>query len=317
MAPRLLAKGLGRDLRAKVLQGKHCPDKVMKRMLQCIGSCFPSNGWLKMTNLRSSSKCDLCQAEHESIYHIQQDCPELADALTKAHNDIWAEVWEVIKVTASKSRWSTYYETPIKDTGLKYSQALPAATIANRRPDGIIMKQLDESSKRHVILFNFTRCHCHDLVSLMEASNQKNAGYQELTEHLQQHNPKDVIVFVPLAMSYDCSLDVSFWTSTTKKISCNGRLNSSLGDWQRGSAWRGLGTLERSQHHPAVLPSPLAASCQDNARTDDHLTPGVHHGSLVKSWPAATNQPTPIQAPRLHCPGSMLMTGVLDTTHAC
>jgi len=174
-----------------------------------------------MTNLRSSSKCDLCQAEHESIYHIQQDCPELADARTKAHNDIWAEVWEVIKVTASKSRWSTYYETPIKDTGLKYSQALPAATIANRRPDGIMMKQLDESSKRHVILFDFTRCHGHDLVSLMEASNRKNAGYQELTEHLQQHNPKDVIVFVPLAMSYDCSLDVSFWTSAFQQAPLN------------------------------------------------------------------------------------------------
>ena len=92
-------------------------------------------------------------------------------------------------------------------------------------------------------------------------------------------------------------------------------MNSSLGDWERRSAWSRLGTLGLSQHHPAVLPSPLAASCQDNARMDDHLTPGIHHGSSVKSWPAVTNQPTPIQAPRLHCPG-MLMTGVL-TPHMC
>lgn len=67
-----------------------------RRVLQAIGSCFPTQAKLHLWKLSNTAECSLCHRGNETLGHLQCWCPRLSEARIKAHHHVWRAIWAVM-----------------------------------------------------------------------------------------------------------------------------------------------------------------------------------------------------------------------------
>jgi hypothetical protein len=203
---RINKPGLGRIYLTKAFLNTR--DTVGRRLLQCWLGTLPTQQWLHTVRLATSPHCLLCKHPVETVAHIQSSCANLHNAITKAHDDVWAATWQAIGEVLDP-RWHRLYETTLKDSPLAI---IPGPEGGNRRPDGIIYSTIkDAHPARHYLILDFTRCSGTSIDNLHEARMRKEDKYREVIKCLQAQNPGDTISFWGLPISYNGTLDERHW----------------------------------------------------------------------------------------------------------
>lgn len=206
---RLTASGIGHAWRAKVLAHvttPSLPDSTIRQVVQHMAGQFPSNSWLWRIGKRDNPQCELCPSQlHGTVGHIQCDCIALADARTKAHNNIWDSVWNTLLKQSSKQGWQGYKETPIHKTKWKVS---PDAE--RLQPDGILYRE--EEGATQILILDLARCRGYDTLAFEATADRKTLKYAPLAQQLQTAIPAQVQVLA-LPVGHAGNISEAHWTT--------------------------------------------------------------------------------------------------------
>ena len=207
---KLTATGVGRHFLHTVLwqdTGTYSmPDKAVKRMLQCLTNTFPTQSRLKLINKAPTAQCPFCPCAYESLFHWQQECPQFADARSKVHNDIWAEVYNAILPYASAD-FQCYKETPVGSTWLEVPTHL-----RRLQPNGIFCNK----RSREWTLVDYTRSNGRTRADLKPSETLKQAHYADLLAALREKHAS--VEFYPLSSSYNGAVAEDVWRSFMTRI---------------------------------------------------------------------------------------------------
>ena len=224
---KITARGVGRDRLASILKGTTLPHNTVRNTLKYLAGITPTNSWLSRFVTDQSAKCDLCNCDNETIYHVQTaggGCPKLADAHTKAHDTIWGHVWVEILKEAEREGWTGAIEQEIQY--IPQMRYLPEH--ARRRPDGYIKKN------NKIILFDFTRGNGRTIADLDELKKRKKSQYTTQTvrgeapllQSIQALNPHLKIRLTILHMSYGAAIDTQHWKRELMAFIADDRLDT-------------------------------------------------------------------------------------------
>ena len=224
---KITEEGVGRDRLASILKGTTLPHNTIRNTLKYLAGITPTNSWLSRFVTDQSAKCDLCNCDNETIYHVQTavaGCPKLADAHTKAHDTIWGHVWVEILKEAEREGWTGAIEQEIQF--IPQLRHLPEH--ARRRPDGYIKKN------NKIILFDFTRGNGRTLADLNELKKRKknqytaptSRGEAPLLQSIQALNPHLRIRLTVLHMSYGAAIDTQHWRTELRAFIAENRLET-------------------------------------------------------------------------------------------
>ena len=191
-------------------------DKTRKQMLQCLTNTFPVQKRLYVMGKVKNATCPFCTKNvDETLYHWQQLCPNFADARTKVHNDVWQEVYSLLKTHMSDT-WQCCMETPMGQVqGVLPGSILRTSPVsAVRQPDGLFY----QASTNTWLLVDYTRSGGSSRPDLVRSENAKRVNYTDLMEDLQELNTRDTFVFYPLASSYNGAVACDTWTELMTRL---------------------------------------------------------------------------------------------------
>jgi hypothetical protein len=214
-ATELRTPGLGHHMRATILQSRSDPwsltDIAARRLLQGIANSFPSYSQLQKWGIKASAACELCLFPNGTTGHLQCDCPVLDNARTKAHHNIWAQVWDELESLALEKGWTPFFETAIKDIpDLQHS-----LNQATRRPDGVLRKTVKNVTR--VILLDLTRTRGRP-ANLKEAHDRKITNYADLKLDLSHCNPHHHFAVLPLVAGHVGNMLEEGWLALCREI---------------------------------------------------------------------------------------------------
>jgi hypothetical protein len=128
----LAREGQGRSILGKLLRGM-VASSSKRRILQTIANTFPCRANLHKWDRADSARCILCNADSESLCHIQCLCPQLQAARIAAHHQIARCLWSEIsqRQRASGNYFSMVIETQIDE--IPYISSIPTALAASWR----------------------------------------------------------------------------------------------------------------------------------------------------------------------------------------
>jgi len=157
---------------------------LKRRMLQVLGGVFPCNLWKKRINVSDTDKCALC-GHRDTYSHRVCACSKMHDAITKAHDEAWKVLYEVV-VKHLPSNVSHWYDTRLASIPLR-NLARPIGSAGKYKPDAVV-----EDETRHTIhLLEFARTTdlWSDSLDISRARKHDKRGYKAMIEALQLARP--------------------------------------------------------------------------------------------------------------------------------
>lgn len=181
-----------------------------------------------------SARCILCNADSESLCHIQCLCPQLQAARIAAHHQIAHCLWSEIsqRQRASGNYFSMVIETQIDE--IPYISSIPTALaaswrrlwasffssagappgpppadMARLRPDAVAFRW----DKRRMYLLEVTRCYDSRVRFASRPDlTQKMAKYQAVANLFMSVARQWQVTVIPFTIGIRGSIDVNKWT---------------------------------------------------------------------------------------------------------
>eukprot|EP00961_Rhodomonas_salina_P079285 1065619-Rhodomonas_salina.1 len=101
--------GEGQATLGRVLQSDDVTETEKRNVFQCRGTMYPTATIVKRNKKgATSSKCQLCQKEEETISHMLMHCPETEGARHRAHDSITDPLLDTI-AAESDEEWITWH----------------------------------------------------------------------------------------------------------------------------------------------------------------------------------------------------------------
>ncbi len=229
----LAREGQGRSILGKLLRGM-VASSSKRRILQTIANTFPCRANLHKWDRADSARCILCNADSESLCHIQCLCPQLQAARIAAHHQIARCLWSEIsqRQRASGNYFSMVIETQIDE--IPYISSIPTALaaswrrlwasffssagappgppptdMARLRPDAVAFRW----DKRRMYLLEVTRCYDSRVRFASRPDlTQKMAKYQAVANLFMSVARQWQVTVIPFTIGIRGSIDVNKWT---------------------------------------------------------------------------------------------------------
>ena len=192
-------KFLGKALKAM-------PSKEKRRLLRTLGGVFPCNHWLARINVVSSPDCPLCgKLDHFS--HRVLTCGAVPDAITAAHNTVWAALFKTL-CSHLDLTWTKIYDTVVNRTDI------PCVEHSHLKPDGI----LSQESTKTLYVLEFKRTNDFFPDSFSRAFLRKLVKYKPLLESLRTSNPWWTVELFIFSLGDRGLLDEERWEANWDKM---------------------------------------------------------------------------------------------------
>jgi endonuclease/exonuclease/phosphatase family metal-dependent hydrolase len=214
---------VGRDIKAICLTDPKMSKWVVRDQLLWQTRRTPCLAWMRTWQPCISTLCRLCNTALENVAHIQLCCPTLHDAKTKAHNDCWKVIWEILLPELQRLKYTTYLETTL---GNIPDFPCDITDNSNRRPDAVLIRcipdeELPEGARNNRIIFlDFARTSGNTVTRLDIALRSKTEEqYGTLISDLRGLLPeKWTLDLHILNGSYAAALHVQHWRQSLRDI---------------------------------------------------------------------------------------------------
>ena len=226
----LACEGMGRSLLGTALQHMET-GSAKRRILQTIAGTYPGRALLHRWGRAESPQCPLCDAQAESLCHIQCLCPRLEGARTAAHHQVARCLWSEIerRQRGPRDDFTLVPETQVSDIremaparcSSNWDQLwarffdpvgapldLPLAHLGRLRPDAVAVRW----DKRCLYLLEVTRPYDSRVGFADRSDSLKLSRYQVVIDRFKEVAPHWKAVVVPFTIGIRGSFDESAWS---------------------------------------------------------------------------------------------------------
>ena len=226
----LAREGMGRSLLGTALQHMET-GSAKRRILQTIAGTYPGRALLHRWGRADSPQCPLCDAQAESLCHIQCLCPRLEGARTAAHHQVARCLWSEIerRQRGPRDDFTLVPETQVSDIremaparcSSNWDQLWarffdpvgapldpPLAHLGRLRPDAVAVRW----DKRCLYLLEVTRPYDSRVGFADRSDSLKLSRYQVVIDRFKEVAPHWKAVVVPFTIGIRGSFDESAWS---------------------------------------------------------------------------------------------------------